>query len=142
MRKAEPVLLFALLAAVLATLAVRISYGRYMATSMTVLDCRLGYWGLLSLSSYMHPATMEESAEWIAITVPDGHFLFSKPAAAGHPMAVRRRLETSGGRADVVTEGCAFGDLGAFKEAMTKLPPAVKVAAEEAGRLQLKAVLN
>lgn len=138
MNKAEPVLLSILLAAVLATLAARIALGRYMAVSMTDLDCRLGYYGLLSLTSYMHPATTEESAKWIAVTVADGHFLFSKPPVTGHPMVVRRTLETSG----VVTEGCAFGGVEAYKETITKLPPAVKVPAEGTQRLQLKAVLN
>ena len=65
MNRAEPVLLVILLALVLATLTVRLTLGKFMATSMTLLDCRLGYYGLLSLASYARPATMEENADWI-----------------------------------------------------------------------------
>src|SRR5208337_5172340 len=126
MNKAEPVILIILLALIGAILAVRLTMGRYMATSMALLDCRLGYYGLLSLASYARPATMEENADWIAVNVPDGHFLFSKAPAPAHPMVVRRKLERSGEGFDVSTESCAFGDKVAYKETMSKLPPALK----------------
>lgn len=141
MSKAEPVLLIVLLALVISTLAVRISR-RYIAVSMTLLDCRLGYYGLMSFASYLRPATTEENGEWIAVNVPDGHFLFSKPSVAAHPMVVRRRMEVSGEHPDVVTEGCAFGNKDAFDAAMTKLPPALKAVSEGGQNVQLKAVLE
>ena len=133
MTKGEPAILIILLTLVLATLAVRLSFGRNMATSMAQLDCRLGYYGLLSLASYSRPGTMEENADWIAVSVRDGHFLFSKPPAPAHPMVVRRKLEAAGEGFNTVTEGCAFGDKGAYKEAMTQLPPAER-ATREGGR--------
>ncbi len=144
MSKAEPALLVVLLALVLAVLTVRLTLGKYLATSMALLDCRLGYYGLLSLASYARPATMEENAEWITVNVPDGHFLFSKAPAPAHPMVVRRKLERSGEGFDVSTESCAFGDMVAYKETMSKLPPAMKEVHEENGRVkvQLKAVLT
>ena len=123
MNKAEPVLLTVLLALVLATLAVRLSLGKHMATSMTQLDCRLGYYGLLSFVTYARPGTIEENADWIAVSVADGHFLFSKPSSPAHPMVVRRKLEAGGEGLNILTEGCAFGDKGAYNEAMTQLPP-------------------
>jgi len=116
---------------------------------MALLDCRLGYYGLLSVASYspvakMPVAKMEENAEWISVNVADGHFLFSKPPLPGHPMAVRRKIQPAGERFDILTEGCAFGDKEAYKAAVTKLPPAVKIVHTEANRtsVQLKAVLN
>jgi hypothetical protein len=142
MNRAEPVVLIVLLALVLGTLAVKLTLGKYVASSMALLDCREGYYGLLSLASYSRPATMEENAEWIAVTVTDGHFLFSKPPVPAHPMVVRRKLERSGESFNVATESCAFGDKVAFKETMAKLPPAVKVAAGGQQGVQLKAVLS
>ena len=142
MSKAEPVLLMMLLALILSALAVRITLGRYMAASMTLLDCRLGYYGLMSFASYVHPASTEENGEWIAVNVADGHFLFSKPPAPAHPMVVRRRMEVSGEHLDVVTEGCAFGNKDAYNIAMTKLPPASKILSEGRQSVQLKAVLE
>jgi hypothetical protein len=142
MNKAEPALLTVLLALVLATLAVRLTLGKYMATSMTQLDCRLGYYGLLSFATYARPGTMEENADWIAVSVAEGHFLFSKPAAPAHPMVVRRKLEAAGEGSNVVTEGCAFGDRGAYKEAMTQLPPAEKAVRGRDRGVELKVVLS
>ncbi len=144
MNRAEPAILMVLLGLVLATLAVKLTLGKYMATSMALLDCRLGYYGLLSLASYGRSSTMEENPEWIAVNVADGHFLFSKPPVPGHPMVVRRRVDASSEGFSVVTEGCAFGDKGAYKEAMAKLPPASKDIHQENGhvRVRLKAVLE
>ena len=142
MNKAEPAILIVLLALVLAALTVRLTLGRYMATSMVLLDCRLGYYGLLSVASFVKPATMEENADWVSVNVADGHYLFSRPSVPAHPMVVRRKLEASGEGGNVVTEGCAFGDKGAYKDVMTKLPPALRVAAEGQSGVQLKAVLN
>ncbi len=143
MSKAEPVILAVLLGVVLATLTVRLTLGKYMDTSMAVLNCRLGYYGLMSLATFARPAaTTEENADWIAINVPDGHFLFSKPSLRAHPMVVRRRLADAGQGTGVVAEGCAFGDRGAYKEAMAKLPPAAKVASGGEQGVQLKAMLN
>jgi hypothetical protein len=142
MNKAEPALLTVLLALVLATLAVRLTLGKYMATSMTQLDCRLGYYGLLSFATYARPGVIEENADWIAVSVAEGHFLFSKPSAPAHPMVARRKLEAAGEGLNIVTEGCAFGDKGAYKEAMTQLPPAVKAAREGGRGVELKVVLN
>ncbi len=141
MSKAEPVLLIVLLAMVISTLAVRISR-RYIAVSMTLLDCRLGYYGLMSLASYARPETTEENREWIAVNVPDGHFLFSKPSVAAHPMVVRRRMEVSGEHLDIVTEGCAFGNKDSYNIAMTKLPPALKTVPKGQQNVQLIAVLE
>ncbi len=141
MSKAEPLLLLILLALAVMTLTARINR-RYMAASMTLLDCRLGYYGLMSFASYAHPIATEENSEWIAVNVLDGHFLFSKPAVAAHPMVVRRRMEVSGEHLDVVTEGCAFGNKDAYNIAMTKLPPALKTAPEGRQSVQLKAVLE
>jgi hypothetical protein len=143
MSKAEPVILAVLLGAVLATLAVRLTLGKYMDTSMVQLDCRLGYYGLMSLATFARPAaTMEENADWIAISTADSHFLFSKPSLRAHPMVVRRRLEAAGQGFNVATEGCAFGDKGAYKEAMAELPPAVKAAPGGERGVQLKVMLN
>jgi len=141
MSKAEPVLLIILLTLVVTTLAARITR-RYMGVSMTLLDCRLGYYELLSLASYYRPSAMEEDKEWIAVNVADGHFLFSKPTVPAHPMVVRRRIQVSGEHLDVVTEGCAFGNKEAYDTAMTKLPPAVKTVPEGRQGVQLKAVLE
>ncbi|MGO9171943.1 MAG: hypothetical protein ACLP7P_08265 [Rhodomicrobium sp.] len=115
-----------------------------MSTSMALLDCRLGYYGLLSVASYSPEAKMEENAEWISVNVANGHYLFSKPPLPGHPMAVRRKIQLAGERLDVLTEGCAFGDKEAYKAAVTKLPPALKIVHTEANgtSVQLKAVLN
>ncbi len=142
MSKAEPVLLMMLLALIVSTLAFRITLGRYMAASMSLLDCRLGYYGLMSFASYAHPVTTEENREWIAVNVSDGHFLFSKPEVPAHPMVVRRRMEVSGEHLDVLTEGCAFGNKDAYDAAMTKLPPALKILPEGRQSVQLKAVLE
>jgi hypothetical protein len=143
MSKAEPVILAVLLALVLATLAVRLTFGKYMDTSMALLDCRLGYYGLMSLATLARPkAAVEENADWIAIGVADGHVLFSRPPSRAHPMVVRRRLEAAGGGIGVVTEGCAFGGRAAYKEAMTNLPPAVKAAGAGGNGVQLKVMLN
>ena len=78
------------------------------------------------------------------MNVPDGHFLFSKQRVPGHPMVVRRKLERSGEGFNVATESCAFGDKVAYRDVMTKLPPALKDIHEENGRVkvQLKAVLS
>ncbi len=143
MNKAEPVVLIVLLALIGAILA-RLTMGRYMSTSMALLDCRLGYYGLLSVASYSPEAKMEENAEWISVNVANGHYLFSKPPLPGHPMAVRRKIQLAGERLDVLTEGCAFGDKEAYKAAVTKLPPALKIVHTEANgtSVQLKAVLN
>jgi hypothetical protein len=143
MSKAEPVILAILLGVVLATLAVRLTLGKYMNTSMARLDCRLGYGGVMSLATFPRPgATMEENADWLVINVPDGHFLFSKPPLRAHPMVVRRKLEAADGGIGVVTEGCAFGDRAAYKEAITNLPPAVKAAGAGGNGVRLKAMLN
>ncbi len=141
MSKAEPVLLIILLTLVITTLAARITW-RYMASSMTLLDCRLGYYGLMSFASYAHPVTTEENREWIAMNVSDGHFLFSKSTVSAHPMVVRRRIQVSGEHLDVVTEGCAFGNKDAYDAALTKLPPALKSVPEGQQNIQLKAVLE
>lgn len=142
MSKAEPVLLMLALALILSALAVRITLGRHVAASMAFLDCRLGYYGLLSFASYLQPASTEENGEWIAVNVADGHFLFSKPPVPGHPMVVRRRMEVSGEHLNVVTEGCAFGSKEDYNIAMTKLPPALKILPEGQQNVQLKAVLE
>lgn len=144
MTRAEPAILIIILALVLATLTVRLTLGKYMATSMALLDCRLGYYGLLSLATYARPSTMEENAQWISVNVPDGYFLFSRPALPAHPMVVRRKIDGAGEGFKVVTEGCPFGDKQAYKEAMAKLPPASKDMYREDGRVsvQLKAVLE
>ena len=143
MNKAEPALLTVLLALVLATLAVRLTLGKYMARSMTQLDCRLGYYGLLSFATYAaRPGTAEENADWIAVSVADGHFLFSKPSAPAHPMVVRRKLEADGEGWNIVTEGCAFGGKDAYKEAMAQLPPVEKAVREGGRGVELKVELN
>jgi hypothetical protein len=143
MSKAEPAILAVLLGLVLATLAVRLTLGKHMDGSMALLDCRLGYYGLMSLATFARPsAAMEENADWIAIRVPDGHYLFSRPPLRAHPMVVRRRLEAAGRGFDVATEGCAFGDKGAYKEAMTNLPPAVKAASDGGRGVRLEVVLK
>ncbi len=98
MSKAEPAILMVLLALVLATLAVRLTLGKYMSTSMALLDCRLGYYGLLSWLPMPARRRWRKTPEWIAVNVADGHFLFSKPAAPAHPMVVRRK-----------TRGCRRG---------------------------------
>ncbi|MGO8952169.1 MAG: hypothetical protein ACLPWS_21665 [Rhodomicrobium sp.] len=115
-----------------------------MPSSMAFLDCRLGYYGLLSVASSSTAAKMEENAEWISVNVADGHFLFSKPPLPGHPMAVRRKMQAVDEHFDILTEGCAFGDKEGYKVAMAKLPPALKIIHTEANRtsVQLKAVLS
>lgn len=142
MNKAEPALLTVLLALVLATLSVRLMLGKYMATSMVQLDCRLGYYGLLSVATHARPGTIEEDPDWIAVSVADGHFLFSKPSSPAHPMVARRKLEAAGEGLDIVTEGCAFGDKRAYKEAIAQLPPAEKAVREGGRDVELKVVLN
>ena len=57
-------------------------------------------------------------------------------------MVVRRKLEAGGEGLNIVTEGCAFGDKGAYKEAMTQLPPAEKAVREGGRGVELKVVLN
>lgn len=125
MSKAEPVILILLLGMIFAALAYR-TMGRYMAASMPVLDCRLGYYGLMSFASQAGPSRMREYAEWISFDAVDGDFLFSRPSLPAHPMVVRRKIEASGKRSDVVTEGCAFGGKEAYEAALAKLPPAVR----------------
>jgi hypothetical protein len=125
MSKAEPVILAVLLALIFAALSLRI-VGRYMASSMAVLDCRLGYYGLMSLASQLSPSKMQENAEWISFNVADGDVLFSKPSLPAHPMVVRRKIEASGERLNVTAEGCAFGDKEAYQAMLAKLPPAVR----------------
>lgn len=139
----EPVLLIVLLGSIFAALTVRLTLGRN-ASMGAALDCRLGYYGLLSFATSMRPAVAQENARWIAVNVRDGHFLFSKRAIPAHPMVVRRRIETTGDHFRVLTEGCAFGEKEAYKVAMTQLPPAVKEIHQENGRvsIQLKADLE
>jgi hypothetical protein len=143
MSKAEPTILAIILGMVVAMLVVRLTVGRYMAANMAPLDCRRGYYGLMSLATSARPAVKaEENADWIAIKAGNGHFLFSKPSLRAHPMVVRRRLAAAGRGFNLATEGCAFGDRRAYKEAMANLPPAVKAAPERGGGVQLKVMLN
>ncbi len=130
MSKAEPAILILLLALILAALSFRIM-GGYMATSMTSLDCRLGYYSLMSLASHVRQSKMQEDAEWISFDVADGDFLFSRPSLPAHPMVVRRKIEPSGERPNVVMEGWAFGDREAYEAAIAKLPPAVRTVRVE-----------
>ncbi len=141
MSRLEPVFLIILLSLAVLPLAGRIGR-RYIAAYMTQLDCRLGYYGLMSFASYAHPIGTEENREWIAVNVPDGYFLFSKPTVAAHPMVVRRRMQVSGEHLEVVTEGCAFGNKGAYDAAMMELPPALKTISKGGQNVQLKAVLE
>ncbi len=143
MSKAEPVILAILLGVVLGVLTVRLTLGRYMTQAMAPLDCQRGYYGLLSLATASRPpATKKENADWIAISARNSHFLFSKPSLRAHPMVVRRRLAPAGRSLNLATEGCAFGDKRAYKEAMANLPPAVKDASGEGRRVRLKVMLN
>ena len=128
MNKAEPALLMILLALLLAALAVRVTFGKYLSASQERLDCRLGYYGLLSLASHYPRAAVTDFGEWTQVTFKDGHFLFSKPGAPAHQMVVLRKTEDAGGRPNVTSQGCAFGSEKAYKEAMTKLPPAMSVS--------------
>jgi hypothetical protein len=130
MNKAEPAILAILLGAVLVTLAVRLSLGKYLSASMETLDCRLGYYGLMSVASHYPRAAVKEVDGWTLVTFRDGHFLFSKPGGQGHPMAVLRKVEEVQGRAKVVSEGCAFGDKEAYRAAMEKLPPIAAIIPE------------
>jgi len=136
MSKAEPAILAILLGAVLATLTVRLSLGRYLSLSMETLDCRLGYYGLMSVASHYPRATVTEIEGWTLITYRDGHFLFSKPGGKGHPMAVLRKMaalrkvEEVQGPPKVVSEGCAFGDREAYKAAIANLPPIAAIIPE------------
>jgi hypothetical protein len=132
MSKAEPAILMALLGLVMATLAVRLTAGKYMSATMEVLDCRLGYYGLMSLASHYPRATVTEIEGWTLVNFRGGHFLFSKPGGQGHPMAVLRKVEEIQGRPKVTPEGCAFGDREAYKVAMTNLPPVQEVSLETA----------
>jgi hypothetical protein len=130
MRRAEPAILAILLGAVLATLSVRLSLGRYLSESMETLDCRLGYYGLMSVASHYPRAAVKEIDGWTLVTYQDGHFLFSKPGGRGHPMAVARKVEQVQGRPKVVSEGCAFGDKAAYRMQMEQLPPIAAILPE------------
>jgi hypothetical protein len=126
MSKAEPAILMALLGVVLATLAVRLTAGKYMSTAMETLDCRLGYYGLMSLATHYPRATVMEIEGWTLVKYQDGQFLFSKPGGLGHPMAVMRKVESVKGQPQVKSEGCAFGDRQAYNIAIANLPPMPK----------------
>jgi hypothetical protein len=133
MSRAEPAILIILLGLVLATLTVRLTLGRYMFAGTGVLDCRLGYYGLMSLASHYPRAAVSEIEGWTLVKTRDGHYLFSKPGAKGHPMAVLRTVEEVQGRSKVRSEGCAFGDKEAYKAALTQLPPVAKILPEVPG---------
>jgi hypothetical protein len=140
MSKAEPAILIILLGLVLATLTARLMLGRYMSATLEALDCRLGYYGLLSLATHYPNAAVSEIEGWTLVKFRDGHYLFSKPGAQGHPMAVLRTVEEVEGRPKVRSEGCAFGDREGYKAAMAQLPPVAKILPEVPGAGQSRKV--